>query len=83
MKFDIDKYFLALDFDGVVADSVGECLIVANNAYTEYSSGTKTYNLSELDPALISEFTRLRNFIRSGADFVYIIKSISEKMIVS
>jgi len=82
MKFDIEKDHLGLDFDGVVANSVEECLIVANNAYTEYSGGDKTYNLSELNPALIAEFTRLRNFIRSGADFVYIIKSMSEKMII-
>jgi len=82
MKFDIERDYLALDFDGVVANSVLECLVAANNAYSEYSGGRKTYDLSELDPALIAEFTRLRNFIRAGADFVYIVKSISENMII-
>ncbi len=82
-KFDIKNDFLALDFDGVVADSVEECLLVAHNAYTEYKGGTRTYNLSELAPVLISEFKRLRNFIRSGADFVYIIKAVTEKKNIS
>ncbi|MBN2410076.1 HAD family hydrolase [candidate division KSB1 bacterium] len=80
IKFNIKKDFLALDFDGVIADSVEECLLVAHNAYSEHTGGIRTYNLSELDPVLISEFKRLRKFIRSGADFVFIIKAITEKI---
>ncbi|MBN2028739.1 HAD family hydrolase [bacterium] len=74
MKKQMSKYnYLALDFDGVIADSIQECLVVGCNAFIEYTGkGNKITNLSSLDLKDMSEFRRLRYFIRSGEDYVYI-----------
>lgn len=65
--------FLALDFDGVIADSIGECLILGYNAYGRYNrSGVQIRRLEELDAGRLNECRRLRSFIRSGEDYVYI-----------
>lgn len=71
--FNIRTDFLALDFDGVIADSINECLVVGHNAFVEHlKSGHKIKNLNELHKKEIDEFKRLRNFIRSGEDYVFI-----------
>ena len=71
--FKIQTDFLALDFDGVIADSINECLVVGHNAFVEHlQSGFKIINLNELPKEEINEFKRLRNFIRSGEDYVFI-----------
>ena len=64
---------LALDFDGVIANSISECLVVGHNAFARYS-GKKNLveELNELDPNRVEESRRLRNFIRYGEDYVYI-----------
>ena len=80
MKFNIKRDYLALDFDGVVVNSVEECLVVAYNAFAEYFHGRKVNSVNEVEPETVLTFKQLRNFIRSGADFVYIILAISENM---
>lgn len=71
---------LALDFDGVIADSVEECLVVGHNAFVRAEKKSNPIaRLSDLDPETISEAKRLRNFIRSGQDYVYIFKAISRR----
>lgn len=65
--------FLALDFDGVIADSIGECLVMGYNAYGKYTrSGLQIRRLEELDEHHKNECRRLRSFVRSGEDYVYI-----------
>ena len=65
--------FLALDFDGVIADSIGECLVLGYNAYGKYTrSGAQIRRLEELDAGHLNQCKRLRSFIRSGEDYVYI-----------
>jgi phosphoglycolate phosphatase-like HAD superfamily hydrolase len=67
-----ESNYLALDFDGVIADSIGECLVVAHNAFVEFGGGPPVLKLSEIDPDHVAESRRLRNFIRYGEDYVYI-----------
>jgi len=70
---------LALDFDGVIVDSIQECLVVGYNAFIEYTGkGSKILDLSSLDHDDMAKCHRLRNFIRSGEDYVYIQLAISE-----
>jgi phosphoglycolate phosphatase-like HAD superfamily hydrolase len=69
MIFNEQCDFLALDFDGVIVDSISECLVVAHNAFYPQQ---RIFNISELKKAVVDESRRLRNFIRSGADYVYI-----------
>lgn len=81
--FNPDADYLALDFDGVIADSIGECLVVGHNAYRSYlkkqilaqdagGSGAAIRRLEELDERRQNECRRLRRFVRSGEDYVYI-----------
>jgi phosphoglycolate phosphatase-like HAD superfamily hydrolase len=65
--------FLALDFDGVIADSIEECLIVGCNAYGRFTcSGDRIHRLEALGERHQMESRRLRNFIRSAEDYVYL-----------
>jgi len=73
------KDTLALDFDGVIADSIEECLVVGYNAFVDYSrQESKIETLSALDKKVVDEAKRLRHFIRSGEDYVYIQLALSE-----
>ena len=54
--FNPDADFLALDFDGVIVDSIGECLVMGHNAYGKYTrSGAQIRRLEEMN-----ESSRLR-----------------------
>lgn len=81
MKMQISKSnYLAIDFDGVIADSIEECYVVGFNAFVEYKGkGNKITDLSHSDPKDMAEFRQLRNFIRSGEDYVYIQLALLEK----
>lgn len=71
--FNPKTQILALDFDGVIADSIAECLVVGYNAYSRYiGKGSPIVSLSGLAPEVFAEGRRLRNFIRAGQDYVFI-----------
>jgi phosphoglycolate phosphatase-like HAD superfamily hydrolase len=71
--------YLALDFDGVIANSIGECLIVGHNAFVEFSGkGQKKSLLEEIKKEQITQFKKMRNYIRSGEDYVYIFFAMKE-----
>jgi phosphoglycolate phosphatase-like HAD superfamily hydrolase len=75
------QIYLALDFDGVIADSIYECLVVAFNAFSNYRNGTKLIKtLDEINGQQLKQARYLRNFIRSGEDYVYIQQIISDKV---
>jgi phosphoglycolate phosphatase-like HAD superfamily hydrolase len=79
IPFDRKKHFLALDFDGVIADSIAECLVVGHNAFARFSgSGKAIQSLAELDQEQLRDARRVRNFIRSGEDYVFIFLALSE-----
>lgn len=82
-RFDVTRDYLALDFDGVLADSIAECLVVGYNAYAEYSGKDKISDLEELGPGWTQESRRLRNFIRYGLDYVYIHFAIADHTSIS
>ena len=77
----LESDFLALDFDGVIADSIGECLVIGHNAYVEYTqAGQQICRLEELNETHKAECRRLRNFIHSGEDYVYINLAIDNRV---
>lgn len=77
--FNRDTEYLALDFDGVIADSIAECLVNGYNAHVRFEGeGDPITRLSDLAPAVVDEARRLRNFIRSGQDYVYIFQAIRQ-----
>ena len=60
------KRVLALDFDGVIWDSVGECFVMARRVYTEMTG----LPCSDLEAA----FRRGRWLVRTGGDFMLILQ---------
>lgn len=69
---------LALDFDGVIADSIKECLVSGYNAYANYTGGETISSYQDLNPHWAAEARRLRNFIRNGEDYVYIAHALQQ-----
>lgn len=64
--------WLALDFDGVIVDSIEECLVVGYNAAQDYSGRpTRILRLRDISPAQVAYLRALRNFVRTGEDYVY------------
>lgn len=60
------KRVLALDFDGVIWDSVGECFVMARRVYTEMTG----LPCSDLEAA----FRRGRWLVRTGGDFLLLLQ---------
>jgi len=58
---------LVLDFDGVICDSVEECLVSSWTAYHELFRGLPP---ADPPPAARAPFRAMRPFVRSGEDFV-------------
>lgn len=72
-KFTPQTDLLALDFDGVVVDSIAECLVVGYNALAiQQGREERIRQLNELPLATVREARRIRNFIRHGQDYVFI-----------
>jgi phosphoglycolate phosphatase-like HAD superfamily hydrolase len=80
MPFHPQTDYLALDFDGVIADSISECLVVAHNAFDPQQ---RIDDLSELPAQTVAESRRLRNYIRSGEDYVYINLAMHKNVVIN
>jgi len=74
---------LAMDFDGVIADSVQECAVASYNAFQMRSkNGKRVTSHKDINKELLNNFLQLRSFIRSGEDYVYIYHILAEKFAV-
>lgn len=78
--FDHKKNILALDFDGVIVDSILECLVSGYNAFADYSGKQKAKSFNDLDTSWVKQARFIRNFIRNGEDYVYIALAIDKKL---
>ncbi len=75
---------LALDFDGVIADSILECALVAYNGYhTFQGSGTRVKSPQEISTDTLSKFRLLRPYIRSGEDYLYLLQALDEGITIA
>jgi len=82
-KFNPQTDILALDFDGVVIDSIEECLVVSYNALAIHRGRPdRIADLSELDLKIVKEARRIRNFIRHGQDYVFIQLALEQKVTI-
>jgi len=80
-KFNPYSDILALDFDGVVIDSIEECLVVGYNALAiQQGRPDRISLLNDLNSGIILEARRIRNFIRHGQDYVYIHLALQQKI---
>ncbi|MDP3764964.1 MAG: hypothetical protein Q8R04_00475 [Nanoarchaeota archaeon] len=66
---------LALDFDGVIADSVVECMAVSKKVYSELDLSS---NISTKD--ILEKFRKLRAYARNSSHFFPIMKAIEENI---
>ncbi len=74
--FDPRNDLLALDMDGVIIDSINECLLNGYNAYARFRSRPPATSFRELPPGWTAAAARIRRFIRNGEDYVYIAHAI-------
>lgn len=64
------KPILAIDFDGVICDSMDECIITALNACNHLNGEDSLYeSLKYLDEKFIKRFRQFRHFIRSAEEY--------------
>ncbi len=75
----MEKTVIFLDFDGVICDSLNECLVSSWIAYYRYY---KKNEPAYIDMNLRKSFLRYRPFITHGEDYVLIQKLINEKIII-
>ena len=54
------SHILALDFDGVIVDSIEECLIIGHNAYSRHTGRGRAFARSEAMAAGIATLTQLQ-----------------------
>ena len=74
---------LALDFDGVICDSVGECLYTAYTCYGPMAGLPPVSTLEEISQSLRAPFYRMRPYVRDGKDYIVILKLILDNSEVS
>lgn len=75
---------LILDFDGVIADSVNECLISSFNAYQAYQKKKeRIYIVDDIPADTVKRFKEMRPLIRFGQDFVYIHHSFQQELLIT
>lgn len=73
--------YLALDFDGVIADSIDECLVTSHNSFAKYSGQSDPrFDLQGFDPEDVAEFRRMRPLIRRGEDYVFLLQAMHESV---
>lgn len=71
------RYLIFMDFDGVICDSLDECLVSSWKAYYHLFLQSAP---AQVNVSLKAEFSRLRPFVRNGEDYVLIQKIIHSKI---
>src|SRR3989344_4495701 len=71
---------LIVDFDGVVCNSIDECMFSSYNVYLSSKGLEKVNDLKEIDDKQKNKFYRLRPFIWNGSDYVLLFHIINDKI---
>jgi hypothetical protein len=67
-----NKQLLAMDFDGVIADSISECAVAGYNGYEAYcGNNIEIKTPEEINIDQLNKFRTMRPYIRSGEDYIY------------
>jgi len=77
-RFDAQHHILALDFDGVVVDSIKECLVSGYNAYANYRGQKNIERYEQLEAGWATQARQMRNYIRNGEDYVFIAHALAQ-----
>jgi 3-deoxy-D-manno-octulosonate 8-phosphate phosphatase KdsC-like HAD superfamily phosphatase len=75
---------LAMDFDGVIADSILECAITGYNGYQIYCGNNVRINTpEEIASDQLITFRKMRPYIRSGEDYIYLFHALNDNINIS
>jgi FMN phosphatase YigB (HAD superfamily) len=78
-----ETQLLAMDFDGVIADSVLECAVAGYNGYEAYCGREVRINTpEEIASDELHLFRKMRLYIRSGEDYIYLLQAIEDGVII-
>jgi 3-deoxy-D-manno-octulosonate 8-phosphate phosphatase KdsC-like HAD superfamily phosphatase len=74
---------LAMDFDGVIADSILECAVTGYNGYEAYCDrDARIKTPKEIISDKLNKFRTMRPYIRSGEDYIYLFQALSNGVII-
>lgn len=81
MHDDIPNKLFITDFDGVICDSVWECLLVSYNGYHQLHTPSyqRMLDIEQIEPAKREQFRRLRPYLKGAEDFVPIVLAIEQQ----
>jgi len=71
------------DFDGVICDSVSECLLAADNAWRKFQKGENSqriFDIHEIPEDRRSRFRQLRPYLRGAEDFIPLYLAAEESL---
>ena len=75
---------LAMDFDGVIVDSILECAVAGYNGYEAYCGrDARIKTPKEIILGKLNKFRTMRPFIRSGEDYIFLFQALSDGVIIS
>ncbi|MDZ7793045.1 MAG: hypothetical protein U5P10_04935 [Spirochaetia bacterium] len=77
---------IVTDFDGVVCDSVLECLLAAHNAWEQLQGGTGSQRILDVDTIPSqrqSRYRELRSYLRGAEDFIPLFLTVERELEVS
>lgn len=74
--------FLLWDFDGVIIDSIDECLLTSYNAFLRYQKLSKKLikALNDIPELYRKEFYRIRKYVRPAGEYFILHKAISSNI---
>ena len=76
-----NKQLLAMDFDGVIADSISECAVAGYNGYKAYCGNNfRIKTPEEINTDQLNKFRIMRPYIRSGEDYIYLFQALNESV---
>src|SRR3989304_782079 len=73
---------LLWDFDGVIVDSIDECLLTSYNAYLQYQRISNGFieKLEDIPKYNREEFYRTRKYVRPAGEFFVLYRAISDNI---
>ncbi len=79
------KRMFITDFDGVICDSVIECLLVTYNAYQKLQTTAfqRLLDIEAIRPEKRAEFRRLRTYLKGAEDFIPMFLAIENEISIT
>jgi len=69
---------LLWDFDGVICDSLDECLLTSYNAFLQYKKGKRGFirNLADIPEGIRDYYYRTRRYVRRPGEYLILYKAL-------